>query len=208
MDGEEIPNSGNTHSPRNFQPVLSTFPPPSPSPSPSKPALVSTVRPSPIPQPRSSPMGTSQQLRPVVSSSRRREDHSPLPFPASQVFKQRKNWPIQLIREDPNMEHEGPDGVTRLFGRVDRNSRGVIMYANDRTIPGTASEAMCHNHGNPPSWTSIWYIHAISNIWQFGHIHNHWQNWPLSCLMALMVILSSGANLAPSPSSSHSRLSL
>ncbi|MBW0533308.1 hypothetical protein O181_073023 [Austropuccinia psidii MF-1] len=69
-------------------------------------------------------------------------------------------------------------------------------------------EDMCHNHGNPPSWTSLWHIHAISNIWKFGHIHNHWPNWPLSCFMALMVILSSGANLAPSPSSSHSRLSL
>ncbi|MBW0473011.1 hypothetical protein O181_012726 [Austropuccinia psidii MF-1] len=57
----------------------------------------------------------------------------------------------------------------------------------------------CNNHGNPPSWTSIWHTHSISNIWQFGHIHNHWPNWPLSCLMALMVILLSGANLAPSP---------
>ncbi|MBW0550687.1 hypothetical protein O181_090402 [Austropuccinia psidii MF-1] len=65
----------------------------------------------------------------------------------------------------------------------------------------------CHNHGNPPSWTSLWHIPSISNIWQFGHIHNRWPNWPLSFLMALMVILSSGASLAPSPSSSHSRLS-
>ncbi|MBW0560845.1 hypothetical protein O181_100560 [Austropuccinia psidii MF-1] len=42
----------------------------------------------------------------------------------------------------------------------------------------------CQNHMNPPSWNSIWHIHAIFNR---------------SCLMALMVILSSGANLAPSP---------
>ncbi|MBW0545386.1 hypothetical protein O181_085101 [Austropuccinia psidii MF-1] len=72
--------------PRNFQPVLftipSSIPPLSPSPSTSMPALVSTVRQSPIPQPRNSPMVTSQQLQPVASSSRRREDF-PLLFPAS-----------------------------------------------------------------------------------------------------------------------------
>ncbi|MBW0473183.1 hypothetical protein O181_012898 [Austropuccinia psidii MF-1] len=71
--------------PRNFQPILSTIPPPSPNPSTPRPALVLPVRPSPIPQPRISPMVISQQLQPVASSSRRREDCSPLPFPAAQV---------------------------------------------------------------------------------------------------------------------------
>ncbi|MBW0479864.1 hypothetical protein O181_019579 [Austropuccinia psidii MF-1] len=52
--------------PRNFQPVFSTIPSTillhSPSPSTSSPALVPTMRPSPIPQPRNSPMVTSQKL--------------------------------------------------------------------------------------------------------------------------------------------------
>ncbi|MBW0483053.1 hypothetical protein O181_022768 [Austropuccinia psidii MF-1] len=132
--------------PRNFQPILSTIPssipPPSPSPSTVRPALVSKVRPSPIPQPRNFPMVTFQQLQPVASSSRRREDQSPLPFPASQVFQKRENWPICVTREDPNMASEGQDAMAKLFIRVDKNSRKVIMYADYRTIPGTASEKM------------------------------------------------------------------
>ncbi|MBW0466486.1 hypothetical protein O181_006201 [Austropuccinia psidii MF-1] len=52
--------------PRNFQPVLSTIP------STYRPALVLPVRPSPIPQPRNSPMVTSKKLPPVASSRRRR----------------------------------------------------------------------------------------------------------------------------------------
>ncbi|MBW0500446.1 hypothetical protein O181_040161 [Austropuccinia psidii MF-1] len=89
-----------------------------------------------------SPMVTSQQLQPVSSSSRGREDQSCLLFPAAQVFQQRKHWPIHVTREDPNMASEGQEAVTRLFRRVDRNSREVIMYANDRTIAGTSSEEM------------------------------------------------------------------
>ncbi|MBW0465723.1 hypothetical protein O181_005438 [Austropuccinia psidii MF-1] len=72
--------------PRNFQQVLSTIPPLSPSISTSRTALFPTVRPSPIPQPRNTPMVTSQQLQPVASSCRRREDQLSLPFPAAQVF--------------------------------------------------------------------------------------------------------------------------
>ncbi|MBW0470902.1 hypothetical protein O181_010617 [Austropuccinia psidii MF-1] len=132
--------------PGNFQPVLSTIPPSIPPPSPSastaRPALVSTVRPSPIPQPRNSPMVTSQQLQPVASSSRRIEDCSPFPFPAAQVFQQREHWPIHATSKDPNMENEGQNSVSRLFRRVDRNSRELIIYCHDRTIPGTASEEM------------------------------------------------------------------
>ncbi|MBW0566626.1 hypothetical protein O181_106341 [Austropuccinia psidii MF-1] len=64
--------------PRNFQPFLSTIPSPIPplstSPSTARPSLVPIVKSSPIPQPRNSPMITSQQLQPVVSSIRRRED--------------------------------------------------------------------------------------------------------------------------------------
>ncbi|MBW0464762.1 hypothetical protein O181_004477 [Austropuccinia psidii MF-1] len=40
------------------------------------------------------------------------------------------------------MENEGQDAVARLFRRVERNSMEVIAYANDRRIPGTASEQM------------------------------------------------------------------
>ncbi|MBW0521457.1 hypothetical protein O181_061172 [Austropuccinia psidii MF-1] len=87
-------------------------------------------------------MVTSQQPQPVASRSRRREDTSPFPFPAAQVFQCRDQWPIRVTREDPNTASENQDAVARLFRRVDRNSREVIMYANDRTIPGAASEEM------------------------------------------------------------------
>ncbi|MBW0473376.1 hypothetical protein O181_013091 [Austropuccinia psidii MF-1] len=45
---------------RNFQQFLSTIPSPSPNSSTARPALVSPVRPSPIPQPRTSPIVTLQ----------------------------------------------------------------------------------------------------------------------------------------------------
>ncbi|MBW0555862.1 hypothetical protein O181_095577 [Austropuccinia psidii MF-1] len=132
--------------PRAFQPVLAsiptTIPPSSPSTSHARPALNPELRPSPSQQPRNSPITTSQQLRPVASSSRRRDGLSPLPFPATQVFQRRYHWPIQITREDPNVASENQESVARLFRRVDRNSREVIMYANDRTIPGTSSEEM------------------------------------------------------------------
>ncbi|MBW0487657.1 hypothetical protein O181_027372 [Austropuccinia psidii MF-1] len=84
--------------PRTFQTTLSTIPtslpPASPSSSTTRPALIPAVRPSPIHQSRNSTIVTSQQLQPVVSSSRRREEISPLPFPAAQVFKKRDCWPI------------------------------------------------------------------------------------------------------------------
>ncbi|MBW0550834.1 hypothetical protein O181_090549 [Austropuccinia psidii MF-1] len=133
--------------PRTFQPMLAsiptTLPPPSPTTShTTRPALNPAVRPSPVQQPRNSPITTSRQLQPVASSSRRRDGLSPLPFPAAQVFQRRERWPIRVTREDPNAASENQDAVARLFRRVDRNSREVIMYANDRTIPGTASEEM------------------------------------------------------------------
>ncbi|MBW0562920.1 hypothetical protein O181_102635 [Austropuccinia psidii MF-1] len=132
--------------PRTFQPVLAsiptTIPPSSPSTSHARPAVNSSVRPSPSQQPRNSPITTSQQLQHMASSSRRRDGLSPLPFPAAQVFQRRDCWPIQITREDPNAVSENQEAVARLFRRVDRNSREVIMYANDRTIPSTASEEM------------------------------------------------------------------
>ncbi|MBW0472820.1 hypothetical protein O181_012535 [Austropuccinia psidii MF-1] len=77
-DGEEIPKSSSTQYPQKFTTSLSTIPssipPPSPSPSTARHALVSTVRPSPIPQPKNLPTITIQQHQPVSSSSRRRED--------------------------------------------------------------------------------------------------------------------------------------
>ncbi|MBW0577446.1 hypothetical protein O181_117161 [Austropuccinia psidii MF-1] len=132
--------------PRTFQPGLAfiptTIPPSSPSTSHSRTAMNPAVRPSPSQQPRNSPITTSQQLQPVASSSRRRDSLSPLPFPATQVFQRRDCWPTQITREDPNAASEKQESGARLFRRVDRNSREVIMYANDRTIPGTASERM------------------------------------------------------------------
>ncbi|MBW0548925.1 hypothetical protein O181_088640 [Austropuccinia psidii MF-1] len=76
--------------PRQFQPTLATIPtsipPPSPHSSHTRPALNPAVRPSPIQQSRKSPIVNSQQLQPVASTSRRREELSPFPFPATQVF--------------------------------------------------------------------------------------------------------------------------
>ncbi|MBW0549572.1 hypothetical protein O181_089287 [Austropuccinia psidii MF-1] len=77
-----IPNT-----PRNFQPTLATIPtsinPASPSFSHTRPSLNPAVRPSPIQNPRNSPIATSQKLQPVASTSRRREELSPLPFPGT-----------------------------------------------------------------------------------------------------------------------------
>ncbi|MBW0571169.1 hypothetical protein O181_110884 [Austropuccinia psidii MF-1] len=132
--------------PRTFQPILAsiptTIPPPSPSTSHARPALNPAVRKSPVQQSRNSPSTTSHQLQPVASSSKRREGLSPLPFAAAQVFQRRERWPIWVTREDPNAASENQEAVARLFRRVDRNSREVSRYANDRTILGTASEEM------------------------------------------------------------------
>ncbi|MBW0537829.1 hypothetical protein O181_077544 [Austropuccinia psidii MF-1] len=81
----------------------------------------------------------------MASSRRRRDGFSPLLFPAAQVFQRRNCWPIRVTREDPKAESENQEAVARLFRRVDRNNREVIMYANDRAIPGTASEEMASN---------------------------------------------------------------
>ncbi|MBW0566501.1 hypothetical protein O181_106216 [Austropuccinia psidii MF-1] len=132
--------------PRNFQPTLVTvpisLPPTSTSSSHAKPALTQAVRPSPIQQSRNSPIITPQQLQPMASSGRRRDGPSPFLFPAAQVFQRRDCWPIQVTREDPNAASENQEAVARLFSQVDRNSREVIMYANERTMLGTASEEM------------------------------------------------------------------
>ncbi|MBW0497658.1 hypothetical protein O181_037373 [Austropuccinia psidii MF-1] len=131
--------------PRNFQPTLATIPtsipPASSHSSHTRPTLNPEVRPSPIQQSRNSPIVNSQQLQPVASTSRR-EELSLFTFPAAQVFQHRDQWPIRVTREDPNTASDNQDAVARLFRRVDRNSREVIMYANDKSIPGTASEEM------------------------------------------------------------------
>ncbi|MBW0548601.1 hypothetical protein O181_088316 [Austropuccinia psidii MF-1] len=130
--------------PIGFQPTIATIttslPPASAISSTARPALIPTVRPSPIIQSRNSPIVTSQQLQPVARSSRGREELSPLPFPSAQWFWQREFWPIQATGDNLNTESENQDAVAKLFRRIDRNSREVIEYANDRTIPGTASE--------------------------------------------------------------------
>ncbi|MBW0475489.1 hypothetical protein O181_015204 [Austropuccinia psidii MF-1] len=99
LDGEEIPST-----PISFQPTLASIhtslPHSSPSSSHTRPAINREVRPSPIQNSRALPIVTSQQLQPEASSSRRREELSPLLFPATQVFQQRDPWPIQATRED------------------------------------------------------------------------------------------------------------
>ncbi|MBW0468556.1 hypothetical protein O181_008271 [Austropuccinia psidii MF-1] len=124
---------------RNFYPVLSSFPPPSPKSSSARPLLASTMKPSPIQQPRKSQVLTSQELKPVSRTRRSREDWSLFLFPAAQVFQNREHWPIRVTREDPTVMNEGQDSVTRLFRRVNRNRMEVIVYANARMIPGTTS---------------------------------------------------------------------
>ncbi|MBW0488971.1 hypothetical protein O181_028686 [Austropuccinia psidii MF-1] len=140
--------------PRYFQQTLSdlptSLPPASPSSSIARPALIPEVRPSPI--------FTSQQLQAVASSSKRREHLSPSPFPATQVCQQREHWPIQVTREDPNMATDHQDSVARLFRRVNRNSRELLEYANNRTIPETASEERAANLS--------WYEDVLINDFQ------------------------------------------
>ncbi|MBW0516100.1 hypothetical protein O181_055815 [Austropuccinia psidii MF-1] len=85
-------------------------------------------------------MVTSPHLQPVASYSRRREDCSPLPLPSTCVFQKREQWTFWVTREFPKRASESKDAVARLFRRVDRKGREVIIYANDTAIPGTASE--------------------------------------------------------------------
>ncbi|MBW0533241.1 hypothetical protein O181_072956 [Austropuccinia psidii MF-1] len=147
LDGEEPPakrfqSQVIPSTPRTFQPTLATIPPASPHSFHTRPSLNQAVRPSPIQHSRNSPIVTFQQLQPVANTSRRREELSPLPFPAAQVPQRRDQWPIRVTREDLNTVSDNQDSVARLYRRVDRNSRDVIVYANDKTIPGTASEEM------------------------------------------------------------------
>ncbi|MBW0551791.1 hypothetical protein O181_091506 [Austropuccinia psidii MF-1] len=120
--------------------------------------VIPTVRPSPIQQSRNSPIVTSQQLKPVASTIRRREELSPFPFPAAQLFQRMDQRPIRVTKEDPNTESDNQDVVARLFRRVYRNSREAIMYCNDRTIPGTASEEMAEK--------CLWYEDELINYLQ------------------------------------------
>ncbi|MBW0574168.1 hypothetical protein O181_113883 [Austropuccinia psidii MF-1] len=149
--------------PRSFQPTLSAIPA-SPHSSHTRSALNPAVRPSPIQKPRNTPIVTSQQLQPGASTSRRREELSPFPFPAAEVFQRRDCWPIQVTIEDPNTGSKNQDAVARLFRRVYRNSRELIMYANDRTTPGTSSEEMAAKF--------TWYEDELINYFQktFDHL--------------------------------------
>ncbi|MBW0482270.1 hypothetical protein O181_021985 [Austropuccinia psidii MF-1] len=87
-------------------------------------------------------MSTFQNLQPFFSFSRRREERFPFPFPDTQVVQRREQWPVCVTQQYPNMVNEGKYSLAKLLRRVDRNSREIIMYANDRMIPGTASEEM------------------------------------------------------------------
>ncbi|MBW0507228.1 hypothetical protein O181_046943, partial [Austropuccinia psidii MF-1] len=157
-----------SYNPINLQPTLASIPTSLPHYSPSfshtRPAINPAVRPCPNKQSRASPIVTSQQLQPEASPSRTREELSPLPSPAAQVFQQRDYWPIQVTREDSNMESENQDAVARFLRRVVRSSREVIMYANDRTIPGTTSEEMAAKFA--------WYEDELINDFQrtFHHM--------------------------------------
>ncbi|MBW0460852.1 hypothetical protein O181_000567 [Austropuccinia psidii MF-1] len=124
----------------------------------SRPSLDSPIKPYYIPQPRPSPVFTSQKLQPVTSTSRRREDQSPLPFPDTQVFQRRESLPIRVAREDKNVVNEGQNSVARLLRQVHRNSKEVMMYSNDRMTPGTTSKEM--------DAKSSWYEDELINDFQ------------------------------------------
>ncbi|MBW0542365.1 hypothetical protein O181_082080 [Austropuccinia psidii MF-1] len=135
--------------PRNFQhvhsSVPSSVPPPSPKYSTSRPILALPMQPSTIPHPRLSPVLASHQLQPVASTSQRRGNWSHLPLPATQVFQNQDCWPIKFTREDPTVVNEGQDALGSFFRRVDRKSRDMIVYSNNRMIAGTASEEIAAN---------------------------------------------------------------
>ncbi|MBW0541502.1 hypothetical protein O181_081217 [Austropuccinia psidii MF-1] len=159
-------------------PPETSIPRASPHSSHTRPALNQEVRPSPIQQSRNSPMVNSQQLQPVASTSRRRDKLSPLLFPGAQAFQHKDQWPILVTIEDPHTASDNRDDVARLFRRVYRNSREVIMYANDRTIPGTASEEMAAE--------SAWYEDELINYFQktvdyLGR--DNWFSFPCLCLV-------------------------
>ncbi|MBW0515061.1 hypothetical protein O181_054776 [Austropuccinia psidii MF-1] len=100
----------------------------------------------------------SHQLQPVASTSQRREAWLTLTFPSAQVFLNWEFWPIRVTREDPTVVNEGQDGVSRLFRRVDRNIREVIVYSNNRMVCGTASEEMASKFS--------WYEGKLMNKFQ------------------------------------------
>ncbi|MBW0507338.1 hypothetical protein O181_047053 [Austropuccinia psidii MF-1] len=94
------------------------------------------MNPSPIPQPRTSPVLTSHQFTPCGQNQKKRKRS------ATKFFQRRECLPIRASREDPNVGKEVQDAISRLFRRVYRNNREVIVYANHRISPGTASEEM------------------------------------------------------------------
>ncbi|MBW0564208.1 hypothetical protein O181_103923 [Austropuccinia psidii MF-1] len=109
-----------------LQPVASTsqgipysVPPPPPKSSTAIPILASPMKPSPIPQPKPSPVLTSHLLHHVASTSQGSENWSALLFSAAQIFQNHGFWPIRVTREDPTVVNEGQYAVTRFFRRVD-----------------------------------------------------------------------------------------
>ncbi|MBW0482467.1 hypothetical protein O181_022182 [Austropuccinia psidii MF-1] len=119
-----------------------SVPPPKPISHTSRTILASPMKPSLIPKSRPSPVLTSHQSQPVACTSQRRDNWSPLPFPAAQVFQRLKCWAIKVTREDPTVVNGGQDAVTLWLRRADRHSREIILYAKNGIIPGTASEEM------------------------------------------------------------------
>ncbi|MBW0500527.1 hypothetical protein O181_040242 [Austropuccinia psidii MF-1] len=93
-------------------------------------------------------MPPSSNMQPLASTSRRsRAERSPLPFPTAEVLQRKECWSVRATREDPNVVTEPQDAVARLFRRADRNSREMIVYANNKMIPGTTTEEMTANFG-------------------------------------------------------------
>ncbi|MBW0562378.1 hypothetical protein O181_102093 [Austropuccinia psidii MF-1] len=73
--------------------------------------------------------------------------YSLLNYTEDQAFKRRENWTIEVSRVDSAVGTYGKDSIARIFRRVYRNSKEVIIYGNDRIIPGITSEEMAAKYG-------------------------------------------------------------
>ncbi|MBW0591609.1 hypothetical protein O181_131324 [Austropuccinia psidii MF-1] len=101
-------------------------------------------------------MPPSSNLKPVASTpNRSRVERSPLPLPDAEVPSRIENYPVRVTREDPNVVTEPQDSLERLFRRVDRNSREIVAYLNDRIIPEAASEEIDSRY--------VWYEDELIN---------------------------------------------
>ncbi|MBW0490230.1 hypothetical protein O181_029945 [Austropuccinia psidii MF-1] len=89
---------------------------------------------------RTSPITISTNIQPVTSTSwATRAERSSLPCLSSQLFQISEFCPLRITREDPNV-WKSQYSIATPLRRVDRHSREIIVYFNDRMIHGTYLE--------------------------------------------------------------------